>query len=615
MLIEFYYIDGISEIDTPSFLGQSSQDIRLFFANYKVTEINTDFFYPPHYKNSIKFSTEDLQLQSKVNYLSLYYNNKYYYYFIDGITYISEDVFSLNIHMDTLLTHCYDTQFQYAFVERMHINRWYQENNVWYINRDYIRENFSKGEFDIIHYVEVNNGTWYDNCNSELPGIVVIVQTEFSYQNTKSPSKYIVGDTHYFTSRCAYSTSMIPYYYGDFDYTLKSSDNTFTGTASIRDGMLRLGELSTTVNMFYIPMNLLGNALSYNNETHTVVFDTDKFDVNNTSGNKDFELMYSGTPNASDPVLHVDVLYKIVIGEGTNINFERNTSIYNTSSSIYEPCLLDENYYYITFGEKDCYTTYPLHLLTLCNLRVTYTADFTTGSRVYNMYGKNNISRDGYQMISANEDVVNATVIASQPITFDLVTNQYQQWAVQNRATGFFHVVNGIVEVGGGMLKSYFTESPIGTMSGVKNTLQDGLSYAETQVNKTLAPNDARSNGTFNTEFVGNMCRQRYIVRRINDYKYCTQMYKMFGNKVNRLFDTAYDFMRAIHNRYYFNYVKLKDCDISLSYIESQFIVEDIKRRYMQGVRLWEINHETHRFNANNIGDYRFDNVELDFIE
>ena len=137
----------------------------------------------------------------------------------------------------------------------------------------------------------------------------------------------------------------------------------------------------------------------------------------------------------------------------------------------------------------------------------------------------------------------------------------------------------------------------------------------KTQVNKTLAPNEARSNGTFNTEFVGNMCRQRYIVRRINDYNYCLQMYKMYGNKVNKLFDTAYDFMIAIHNRYYFNYVKLKDCDISLSCIEPQFIVEDIKRRYLQGVRLWEISHETNMFNANKIGDYRFDNVELNFIE
>ena len=391
MLIEFYYIDGISEFDTPSFLGQSSQDIRLFFENYRVNSINTDFFYPPHYKNVIKFSTEDVQLQNTANYLSLYYNNKWYYYFIDDITYISEDVFSLSIHMDTLLTYWYDTQFQYAFVERMHINRWYKQDNVWYINRDYIRENFSKGEFDIIQYSEVSDGTWYDNCTSELPGIVVITQTEFSHQGTMSPSKYIVGTTHYFTSRCAYSTSMIPYYYGDFDYTLQSSDSTFTGTASIRDGMLRLGKLSTTVNMFYIPMNLLGNALSYDSNANKITFDIDKFEVYNTQGNKDFELMYVGEPTATDPILHVSVLYKIVMGQGTNLNFERNTSIYNTASSIYEPCLLDENYYYITFGEKDCYTTYPLHLLTLCNLKVTYTADFTTGSRVYNMVGKNNI--------------------------------------------------------------------------------------------------------------------------------------------------------------------------------------------------------------------------------
>ena len=79
MTITLYYVDGISRIDTPYFSNLTSQASLIrqeeFFSNHIVQQIETAF-YPPHYRNSIRFDSEDLTFNDSVNYLSLEYNGK-----------------------------------------------------------------------------------------------------------------------------------------------------------------------------------------------------------------------------------------------------------------------------------------------------------------------------------------------------------------------------------------------------------------------------------------------------------------------------------------------------------------------------------------------------------
>ena len=83
MTINLYYVEGISRIDTPSFNTKTHvgtiQDQHSYFLTKLVKSIDTTF-YPPHYHNTIKFDSLDLTINDTVNYLSLDYNNKMYYY-------------------------------------------------------------------------------------------------------------------------------------------------------------------------------------------------------------------------------------------------------------------------------------------------------------------------------------------------------------------------------------------------------------------------------------------------------------------------------------------------------------------------------------------------------
>ena len=89
MQIRFYYIDGISEIDTPYFSTLQAQET--YFNNHYVSSMDYAFF-PPYYTNIIPVGSDDLNFALNVNYLSFEYLGKTYYYFIENFEYVNENL-------------------------------------------------------------------------------------------------------------------------------------------------------------------------------------------------------------------------------------------------------------------------------------------------------------------------------------------------------------------------------------------------------------------------------------------------------------------------------------------------------------------------------------------
>ena len=118
--IVLYYVNGISKIDTPYFSNESEQ--RAYFESNKFCEID-DSFCPSFFRNEIQVSSDDLVLSDKVNYLSLYYDGKYYYYFIDDIMYINEGLIRLSLELDTIQTFMFQININSGSIERKFINR------------------------------------------------------------------------------------------------------------------------------------------------------------------------------------------------------------------------------------------------------------------------------------------------------------------------------------------------------------------------------------------------------------------------------------------------------------------------------------------------------------
>lgn len=142
-MITLCYVKGINEVDTPYFRDKNEQ--AAFFDKTIVWK-DDESYYPPYFMNAIRLSSEDIPFNDslkKVNYCFLDYEGKRYYYFIDSIDYVTDDLVEIAIEMDTIQTYWYDILVSKPIVSRMAINRWGDEGKE--INRNYIRENLSTG--------------------------------------------------------------------------------------------------------------------------------------------------------------------------------------------------------------------------------------------------------------------------------------------------------------------------------------------------------------------------------------------------------------------------------------------------------------------------------------
>lgn len=142
-MITLCYIEGINEVDTPWFYTIGEQTA---FFDKAIVWHDDESYYPPYFMNTIRLSSDDIPFNStkgKVNYCFLDYEGKRYYYFIDSIDYVTDDLVEIKIEMDTIQTYLFDMLISKPTIARMAIQRWGVKGDV--INRDYIRENLSIG--------------------------------------------------------------------------------------------------------------------------------------------------------------------------------------------------------------------------------------------------------------------------------------------------------------------------------------------------------------------------------------------------------------------------------------------------------------------------------------
>ena len=151
-MLKLYYVRGISETDTPHFNSLVEQEE--YFEEKLITTI--DAFFPPHYTDRLQFSNDDLDFNSQINYMSLDFNGKTYYYFITDMDYIAEDLISISITMDTIQTFMFNMIFHNARLERETIKRWLPNGDI---NRNYIRENYSSNIYELQKYTNLQDET------------------------------------------------------------------------------------------------------------------------------------------------------------------------------------------------------------------------------------------------------------------------------------------------------------------------------------------------------------------------------------------------------------------------------------------------------------------------
>lgn len=622
--ITFYYVEGINECDTPYFQTLQFQDD--YFESKVVTRVESSY-YPPFYHNTIKFTSEDLNFKSHVNYLSITGDRKTYYYFIDSFRYLSDSMIEIDITMDTIQTYMFDIEFSHAVIERKFIERWYNNETI---NRKYIRENQSHSSISKLKSRAVlNNDTtkWYcvsrytDYPSTFDQSYLGSVEIKYAGQSVPGAKEYpMQGPCMVSTIEPATLRS------GNTDYFMslaKSTEN---------------NDSPKCLRYFVLPFEVL-QGIEYSN----VIDITNSVNYRVYKGDGTSFVTGWITSKTANYTTKLNVSIKGFEG------FSRQTEKGVPFKSAYVPAMLDENYIWYTFGDSEARSEYPLHELSV--------------PHVYNLYWGSIDTGDRYYMINTEASLVdtyNTLAINSNTLYLELINDPWKEYLSQNIATGLTTLALTGVSFGyagalGGAVTdtmktqvlsprkskdekvSYLkakkapkqtavratkrlaegkyiddTGQTISTTSSSSSTPRFGIQnvqslvdYSTNAVNKMWAPVSLEKNNGFGGVVNTNKCLVYSEEWRCDDFESVAQFYHRNGYLVNE-YVSGKNLFDYVQNRYYYNVLKCSDVDVHINNtIESQELVDEIEGRLINGLRLWRVGP---------IGDFQYDNVELDIV-
>ena len=611
MKINLYYVEGISRIDTPSFNTKTHigtiQDQEEFFLTKLKKSIDMTF-YPPYYRNSIKFDQDDLVITDNVNYLSLEYNGKTYYYFIDEINYTSTGIITLEVSMDTIQTFMFDIYISSGIIERKFINRWVGNN----INRLYKRENVSSGlyTFELRNLVNSNQG-WM------IIGKIV-----------NTPSPITINECGITGEKIFYPSEIVLYPYSQGSNIIY---NNVTYTVVTNKFIAEQCSNPYLGDMYVIPFSPF-KITDYNPSNGYI--NSDKF-----VGSIDNNQLVAIQPKAS---LINDWSTAIVSSDIKNydytFNFVKNTNKSIVFNSSFEPVLFDENYIKVIFGSRSSNTTVSLYMYDTPQLRCCYFANILEGSRFYFISSDFNNIKDDYRTLVADY----------APIKLDLISDKYAQFNVTNKYRWLEAVgnaaVNGTLLFTNIGLKSAFASKDIAKIAATSLTpkrqqlskkgkraiesiergLRDDIpgnidkgvsnlfplmSQAYEDYNKKHEPDNIKQ-ASSNNDITSYSYQIIFEIQKVNDYEQCAQYYHRNGYLVDEYITQVSNIFNLIKNRYYYDMLKMSVPEVHLhNVIEDEDTVGLIEERFETGLRLWNVK------NSDVImGDFTYDNVELDYL-
>ena len=693
--ITLYFIEGISEIDTPCFWQDAYDDITMgynwntFLDNYKVLDISTGF-YPPHYKNTIKFNIDNYQQDYlHVNYLSIWYNDKYYFYFIDKLRYISPTIVEVDIHMDTIATYTYDNtlKLRSMHVNRMHIQRLNEVLSATEvsINRDYIRENFTKYDkkeiLDTIYYkndtrdwdyygVDPNDDTIFTlviKTSGNLPNTTCNSLKERStsvdknYDTIYSGIKYVNGENELIctSSLGTYifpiNREMLkflsgnPVYSEGVDYMNYVIGRYVNGTeyvqipchlsASIRNILALPTNVAKAfilpLNIFYEHIYAQYDSQSGTSDIHLISrIPTSLDEIRECSINSFYAYFgYSGYNfTYKDACLFKP--YNVILKPFTDnmvmqvsySNYKYGSDNFTEWSYEYEPSIIDENYYEVSFGNSHYRSIAPLYQGLTNYFEYTYLPSIEDGTILFRCKPLHTIFNNDSGDVIFGNDFLNCSVVDDTIYTVDLTNEEYTKLKQYQTAAYASTALSGIMSVMG-ILGTGIAAAALGPVGGVSTAglTKMGIYGIGAAASSTLgtignitgqsiknnvdleyAGNPVQSFGNFSSAITSEAIQMYLKQAHVPDIENVARTYYLYGNKVEKY---VYNIKDCI-SRVFFNYIESDNIDFQIEYyFNDREIIDDIKRRFANGIRFWMINYKTNKLLLD-IGNYKYDNTD-----
>lgn len=450
-MIKLYYIPGITESDT--LITGEVDDVERYVDNYKVAEYE-DGFYPPYYRNSIELP---ISIESDYNYLSLVFQGRTYFYFIKSIDYINETDVSLNVEMDTIATFYYDIVLQPStIIERKFID----PGTISNINRNYIRENVSAGDFklkdkytfsdgdrfgqysgggtngDITGYFvfklkeSPNKDAWH-NLNENADSTKKMIGegpkslTTIGINNSRVVSQFVYMMLPIIAGKTPWDAITIDWDAKDYGPNARPSADSgkYPGGFTLYESIYHLVRVVQCVEAFYIPGNVLGSQnvrydrstgilTVWNSETNVVTHPISSYAVND--------------PRAYAIVLRANVDIRTYI-ERTRIDMESFIDNWLGPDNPDKYVLLDENYIRITWGNNFKQSTIPLfNSKKLNELDLMRYCSIEDGATYYwfhdNDYAYTFVLPDKYN-----------TLVSSPTVSYSIISDAWAEYVTYNK--------------------------------------------------------------------------------------------------------------------------------------------------------------------------------------
>lgn len=607
-MITLYYIENISRFDEPYFDFPSSQ--ITFFADHVVQSIDAGF-YPPHYRNRITLDTVDVDFTTQCNYLSLEFGGKTYYYYIDDINYISEDVVELVVTMDVIQTYMFNISCKNAHINRHTISRW--NGNI--INRDYIRENLSQGEKIIKSYTKSHDDiTWL---------VVWFRSASGKYKASASASDTITMPDNfsqfngYFVTHVGMTPLFIPVN-SDQGSPYKIVDH--LGNTYDCPYPTDLLEEPTVDHINYINHDVFKGFYTYNVSTKTLTF-------NSGSGITGTDL-YSGTKYLGSGILQKTNMF--MPDENTKItilDFTKNNKKGIARSNKFIPALLDDNYYTLYYGEQMNQGTYPLYQLQTSDLYKSFRYDIISGNRIYFVSPTN-------QFDVAIKDPFLVITVCNSGELVDLYTDAWKQYQASHVATltdglklnylntavrGVTNAVTSKMQAVTGALTGHVGTAVGGATGDIRAKVDTALgfyniakNYQITKENLQYTPDTSKQGNSITSDLIVGSLDEVTILYEVKDIYAVAFKYETLGYAVNQDF-TGSNIFKAYNTRYYYNVISADINAMTLiGIVTDETTIGLIKDRFSAGLRLW--NTDSGKLRAETLCDFRYDNVETSFI-
>lgn len=600
-LLKLYYVEGISRTDTPLFDNIENQ--RQYYEYRRVVTI-PDSFYPPHYRNEISLVLGDYYIpseSSQINYLSLEYLGRVYYYFIDSIDYKNEEIATLNVTMDVIQTYMFDINYHNARVTRETIKRW----NGDYINRNYIRENYGSDVLVNKFYVDYT-------VNQKETGVVIAKTRRTGKLNIGVASTYISAykensETYTYTDGTFMAIVPAPInntnYLNEYNPNIKLTDHTgdtyiipyiqiVSTINALNEGFARFSDgtdKQPVIELFYMPFIPVAT-MRYNYVNNEYIFN---YDSENNTGTK----LFRGATDVGNYI--IGEVYATPL-ETTEIqhtlDFEKNIPTYENNKLVvkafnkkYVPQLIDENYINFEFGEKIKTTSYPISKLINNKLYCYRKGDIFTGDRVYTIKD----TQKGY-------DKYLTTITVNTKELLCMFNDAWKNYYAGHQGSLILSSVLSTISLAGGaystvknnprpIRKGHLTKKVRRDIN--KNIIDneatdDLLGLAETYINKKFTPDTQSQGNTYTSDVIANSLHTILKLDEVSNIDNVATIYESIGYMVDKFVQGN----PLVQNRKLYNYIECETIDVTLrNCINDTDTIDLIEERYQDGIRFWNV--------------------------